>query len=385
VICEGAGSPAEINLRAGDVVNMGLARAAGLPVVVVGDIDRGGVFAALFGTLALLSPEDQALVAGFVINKFRGDVGLLRPGLDMLAAVTGRPTYGVLPWRSDLWADAEDSLAHGELLGRPAPPHGAEWLRVVAIRWPRIATVTDLEALAVEPGVQVRLTAAPADIAAADLVILPASTATVADLAWLRATGLADAVWRHAAAGKPLLGLASGYQMLGRAIRSASRPSDTIPGLGLLDIDVTLAARATVTRAAGTAYDGIPVSGYAIHHGHVTRGGPVPPLLRDADGRPEGAAAGHIVGTHWHGLFECDAFRRRFLVEVAQRAGRHGFRPAPDTRFAAVRQRVLDLLGDLVEEHLDTAALWRLIEDGPPPGLPFVPPGAPRDMTAPGP
>ncbi|MFD0787415.1 cobyric acid synthase, partial [Micromonospora azadirachtae] len=138
VICEGAGSPAEINLRAGDYVNMGLARHAGWPAIVVGDIDRGGVFASMFGTVALLDPADQALIAGFVINKFRGDLGLLRPGLDMLHRVTGRPMYGVLPWSLELWLDAEDSLAYGQVLGRPAAPHGTEWLDVAVVRLPRI-------------------------------------------------------------------------------------------------------------------------------------------------------------------------------------------------------------------------------------------------------
>src|SRR5690606_32938048 len=139
-------------------VNLGLARHAQLPVVVVGDIDRGGVFASLFGTLALLDAADQALVAGFVINKFRGDVDLLSPGLHMLAQLTGRPTYGVLPWQLDLWLDAEDSLAYGRVLGRPGPPRGTEWLDVAAVRLPRISNATDLEALASEPGVRVRLT-----------------------------------------------------------------------------------------------------------------------------------------------------------------------------------------------------------------------------------
>ena len=159
------------------------------------------MFASLFGTLALLDAADQALVAGFVINKFRGDAGLLAPGLDMLRALTGRPTYGVLPFHLDLWLDAEDSLAYGRLLGRPGPARGSQWLRVAVVRLPRISNATDAEALAVEPGVRVRLTIEPAELADADLVVLPGSKSTVDDLAWLRATGLADAVLRHAARG----------------------------------------------------------------------------------------------------------------------------------------------------------------------------------------
>jgi adenosylcobyric acid synthase len=380
VVCEGAGSPAEINLRDGDFVNMGLARHAGLPTVVVGDIDRGGVFASLFGTLALLDAADQALVAGFVINKFRGDAGLLRPGLDMLHALTGRPTYGVLPWQLDLWLDAEDSLAYGQLLGRPAPPLGSEWLTVAVVRLPRISNATDAEALATEPGVRVRLTAEPAEVAAADLVVLPGSKSTVDDLAWLRETGLADAVLAHAAAGRPLLGICGGFQMLAQQIHDeVESRRGTVAGLGLLPVEVTFGARKTLAQSAGTAFGAVPVRGYEIHHGYVSRAADArQPFLRYADGTPEGAAKGGVFGTHWHGTFESDEFRRRFLAEAARLAGRHGFRVAPDTRFHAVRERTLDLLGDLVEEHLDTKALWRLIESGPPGDLPFVPPGPPE-------
>jgi adenosylcobyric acid synthase len=364
VVCEGAGSPAEINLRDGDFVNMGLARQAGLPTIVVGDIDRGGVFAALFGTLALLDAADQALVAGFVINKFRGDAELLRPGLDMLEELTGRPTYGVLPWHVDLWLDAEDSLAYGQVLGRPGPPQGNGWLRVAVVRLPRISNATDAEALATEPGVQVRLTVEPAEIAAADVVVLPGSKSTVDDLAWLRETGLADAVLAHAAERGPVLGICGGYQMLAERIhdRVESRRG-TVAGLGLLPIEVTFGERKTVAQSAGTAFGSVPVRGYEIHHGYAScRAADLPPLIRYGDGTPEGAHAGNVFGTHWHGTFESDEFRRRFLTEAARLAGRHGWKVAPDNRFAAARERTLDLLGDLVEEHLDTKALWRLIE-----------------------
>jgi adenosylcobyric acid synthase len=377
VICEGAGSPAEINLRDGDFVNMGLARHARLPAIVVGDIDRGGVFAALFGTVALLSAEDQALVSGFVVNKFRGDLGLLRPGLDMITKATGRPVHGVLPYHRDLWVDAEDSLAYGRMVGRPAAPRGTAWLRVAVVRLPRISNATDVEALAVEPGVQVRLTVEPGDLADVDLVVLPGSKATVSDLAWLRETGLADAVLAHAAVGRPVLGICGGFQMLGDAIHDdVESRRGSVPGLGLLPTQVTFGATKILARSQGTAFGSTPVHGYEIHHGYVSHGAPAP-LLTYADGRGEGAAVGTVFGTHWHGAFESDEFRRRFLTEAARLAGRTGFLVAPDTRFAAVRERSLDVLGDLVEEHLDTDALWRLIEHGPPVGLPFIPPGAP--------
>jgi adenosylcobyric acid synthase len=374
VICEGAGSPAEINLRATDIANMGLARAAGLPVLVVGDIDRGGVLAHLFGTLALLDAADQALVAGFVINKFRGDPALLEPGLRQLRALTGRPTLGVLPFDERLWLDAEDSLSYvaDGVVGRPAPPVGSRWLRVAVPRLPRISNATDVEALACEPGVAVRYVTEPSRLADADLVVLPGSKSTVADLDWLRATGLADAVLAHAAAGRPVLGICGGYQMLARRIVDPVESGrGAVDGLGLLDLEVEFEAGKHLARPDGIAL-GHPVHGYEIHHGRVTRSAE-PPLVTTAGGDPEGADAGAVLGTHWHGLLENDGFRRALLARVAP----PGFVPATDTCFAEVRAGQLDLLGDLVERYLDTDAIWRLIEHGVPAGLPFVPPGAP--------
>lgn len=378
VVCEGAGSPTEINLRETDIANLGLARAAGLPVLVVGDIDRGGVLAHLFGTLALLEPADQALVAGFIVNKFRGDPDLLTPGLEQLRALTGRRTYGVLPWSDELWIDAEDSLSHTAdgVVGRAAAPHGTQWLRVAAVRLPRVSNGTDVDALACEPGVAVRYVTEPSRLADADLVVLPGSKSTVDDLAWLRRTGLADAVRAHAAAGRPVVGICGGFQMLGRCLHDdVESGAGEVAGLGLLDVEVTFDAAKHLGRPTGTAL-GAPVSGYEIHHGRVTRSA-VAPLVTLLDGTGEGADGGAVLGTHWHGLFENDGFRRALLARVAACAGRDGFRAAQDTSFAAVREAQLDLLGDLVERHLDTAALTALIDRGAPPGLPFVPPGAP--------
>ncbi|WP_296606754.1 AAA family ATPase, partial [Nocardioides sp.] len=184
VVAEGAGSPAEINLRSSDYVNMGLARHADLPVVLVGDIDRGGLFASMFGTLALLEPADQALLAGFVVNKFRGDLGLLRPGLDQLERMTGRPVHGVLPWHPDLWLDSEDAL---DLEGRRSRD-GAR-VRVAVVRLPRISNFTDVDALGLEPDLDVVFVSDPRDLADAHLVVLPGTRATLADLAWLRSRG----------------------------------------------------------------------------------------------------------------------------------------------------------------------------------------------------
>ncbi|HZZ45585.1 MAG TPA: cobyric acid synthase [Pseudonocardia sp.] len=369
VVCEGAGSPAEINLRANDIANMGLARAAGLPVLVVGDIDRGGVLAHLFGTVALLSPEDQALIAGFVINKFRGDPSLLAPGLDQLRALTGRATYGVLPFENRLWLDTEDSLsvvADG-IVGRPPPPIGTRWLRVAVPRLPRISNTTDVEALACEPGVAVRYVTEPSRLDDADLVVLPGSKSTVADLEWLRSTGLADAITTHAAQGRPVLGICGGFQMLARRIVDPVESGQgSVAGLGLLDVEIQFEPRKHLARPSGTAL-GEPVTGYEIHHGRVVHHG-VPPLIAERDGPDEGADTGSVLGTHWHGLLENDGFRRRLLARFAP----EGFEIAADTRFAEIRAGQLDLLGDLVERHLDTDALWRLIEGGAPDDLPTV-------------
>ncbi|MGH3621318.1 MAG: cobyric acid synthase [Sciscionella sp.] len=376
VICEGAGSPAEINLREGDIANMGLARAANLPVLVVGDIDRGGVFAQLFGTVALLDAADQALVCGFVVNKFRGDPALLAPGLRQLTALTGRDVLGVLPWTEDLWLDAEDSLSYvaDGVIGRSHPPVGTEWLRVAVIRLPRISNATDVEALATEPGVAVRFVTEPSRLADADLVVLPGSKATVADLEWLRANGLAKSIVEHVSKGMPLLGICGGFQMLAGTITDQveSRVGQ-VRGLGVLDVDIEFASRKTLRNPTGTAF-GEPVSGYEIHHGQLTRRAGIDALITTSSGAGEGVSAGPVVGTHWHGLAENDGFRRALLRWAAGHAGRSGFTPAADTSFAAVRAAQLDVLGDLVAEYVDGDAVLRLLEHGAPQGLPVLPP-----------
>ncbi|WP_228002775.1 cobyric acid synthase [Nocardia australiensis] len=374
VICEGAGSPAEINLRATDLANMGLARAARLPVLVVGDIDRGGVLAHLFGTVAVLEPEDQQLISGFVVNKFRGDVELLRPGLDRLAELTGRPTLGVIPYAEDLWIDAEDSLGTvaDAPVGRPRPPVGTEWLTVAAIRLPRISNSTDIEALACEPGVSVRWVSDPSRLAGADLVVVPGSKATVTDLEWLRRNGIADALRRRAAAGEPILGICGGYQMLGERIDDrVESAAGAVAGLGLLDMRIEFAEQKVLSRATGRSVEGgIPVHGYEIHHGRVVCSGDSPWL--ELDGAPEGSVRGAVWGTHLHGLLESDEFRRHWLRTVATQAGRTGFVVAQDVSVADVRSAQLDLLADLIEEYLDVAAIECLIAAGAPVDLPAI-------------
>jgi adenosylcobyric acid synthase len=373
VICEGAGSPAEINLRRTDIVNMAVAGRAGLPVVVVGDIDRGGVFAAFYGTTALLSAADQRLVAGYLVNKFRGDVSLLQPGLDMLRGLTGRPTLGVLPFAHGLGIDEEDGLRvslRGAVRESPAePPHGEEVLRVAVAAVPLMSNFTDVDALAAEPGVLVRFVDRPEELADADLVVLPGTRGTVRALRWLRERGLAEAVARRAAEGRPVLGICGGFQLLGELVDDdVESGAGVVKGLGLLPLRVRFAREKTLARPEGTQY-GEPVAGYEIHHGVAELLGGEEPFL-------DGCRVGAVWGTHWHGSLESDGFRREFLRRVAAAAGRR-FEPAPGTRFAALREAQLERLADLVEEHADTGALLRLIEQGPPQDLPFLPPGAP--------
>ncbi len=328
VVAEGAGSPAEINLRASDYVNMGLARHGDVPTVVVGDIDRGGWFAAAYGTLMLLDEADRALVKGYVVNKFRGDVDLLRPGLADLQARTGRPTFGVLPWHPGLWLDSEDAL---DLEGRRAPT-GRDARTVAVVRLPRISNFTDVDALGLEPGLDVRFVSDPARLADADLVVLPGTRATLADLAWLRERGLDAAIQRHAAAGRPVLGICGGCQMLGERIEDPDgvegAPGASAPGLGLLGLTTRFTAEKRLTL--------VEPAGYEIHHGRVT--GPT--------------TQGPVTGTMVHGSLEDDATRAAFLSTAL------GVTSAAS--FPAARAARLDLLGDLVEEHLDVDALLEL-------------------------
>lgn len=340
VICEGAGSPAEINLRATDVANFGLAQECDLPVYLVGDIDRGGVLAHLFGTHQIVSEADRARIRGFVINKFRGDQSILDPGLRELEERTGVPTVAVLPYLDGLWVDAEDSLQSqvGASVGPHTPALGSQRLRVAAIRLPRVSNATDVEALACEPGVSVTWTTDPDAVAEADLVVLPGSKATVADLAWLRQTALADAV---ATRTKPTLGICGGYQMLCRTITDPveSNSADSVPGLGIFDADIQFHPEKTLRRYDNGAYE--------IHHGRVLANAEAP-WIGD-----EGAAKGPFRGTHRHGHLEDDETRREFLRWVAAACHKPGFVLSPDASFRGERDRQLDLIAHMLETHWD--------------------------------
>jgi adenosylcobyric acid synthase len=375
VVIEGAGSPAEINLRDADLVNMHVARLADAPVLLVGDIDRGGVFAALVGTLALLAPADRARVAGLVVNRLRGDATLLTPGLQELHALTGVPVLGVVPWIDERLVPAEDSL---DLADTPAGPVVAT-LDVAVVRLPRIANFDDFEWLADERGVRVRWVSTPAGLADADLVVLPGSKSTMADLAWLRQRGLAEAVVAAAGRGRAVLGVCGGYQMLGRALHDPDgieSPSASAPGLGLLPVETTFApvkttqrVRARVVGAAGpfAGARGIDCDAYEIHAGvtRAVRDGRTAPFAIVARGgvavdELDGASEeeGIVTGTYLHGVLACGAVRRALLSWLAARAGR----PVdPTWGTAGSRTARWDRLADVVAASLDVTAIGRLV------------------------
>jgi adenosylcobyric acid synthase len=343
VVCEGAGSPAEINLRAGDYVNLGLAREFALPVILVGDIDRGGVFAALYGTVALLDEADRRLIRAFVINKFRGEESVLAPGLEELTRRTGVPFAGVLPWLSDLWLDTEDTLEVGRWR-RASERRDA--LRVAVIRLPRISNVTDVDALATEPGVDVLVTTDPDVAAGAHLAVLPGSRSTIDDLAWLRSRGLADALTDRARRNAPILGICGGYQMLAaRIVDHVESRVGTIEGLGLLPVEVTFGVEKMLARPIGK-WAGHVVNAYEIHHG-------VASAPAHGDRFLDGCRVGSVWGTMWHGALENDEFRRAWLKDIAQGAGSTWQPETGSPAFADRRESMINNLADAVEDHLD--------------------------------
>lgn len=369
VVCEGAGSPAEINLVSHDLVNLFVAAAAGLPAVVVGDIDRGGVFAALYGTVALLDPDRRALVRGFVINKLRGDPALLADGPAELERRTGVPTLGVLPFLHGVDLDAEDSLSLAPTRTGAAIA-GAGKLDVAALRLPRVSNFTDLDVLALEPGVDLRWIEGPHELGDPDLIVIPGSKATVSDLDWLRGQRLDRAVHTAVTArSSTLLGICGGYYMLGtRIFDEVESGRGDVSGLGWLEVETVFSAEKLTRQRRGRAR-GQRIAGYEIRHGRPEAGPGGRPWIRLDDSygaQDEGAssAGGSILGTSLHGLLESDGFRSAFLCEVAGRRAK-AFEPSA-VSFPAAREAQIDRLADVLEAHLDLVALDRLIEEGAP-------------------
>ncbi len=355
IVVEGAGSPAEINLRHNDIANMGFAEHVDCPVLLVADIDRGGVFAHLVGTLALLSDSERNRVVGFVINRFRGDIALLQPGLDWLEQRTGKPVLGVLPYLHGLHLEAEDALPRE----RRARETETQRLRVVVPVTPRISNHTDFDPLRLHPQVDLRFIGPGERIPPADLIILPGSKSVRADLAWLREHGWETTIQRHLRYGGKVIGICGGYQMLGRRIQDPhglEGEAGSSDGLRLLDLETTLEREKQLRNVRGTlALAQAPVTGYEIHAGATTG----PALARPAvylGQRSEGALSGdgQILGTYLHGLFESPPACTALLAWS-------GLNDAQLIDYHALRESSIERLADAVEAHLDLHRLTRVL------------------------
>jgi adenosylcobyric acid synthase len=355
VLAEGAGSPAEVNLRAHDIANMGFARAADLPVMLVGDIDRGGVIAALVGTHALLEPAERTRLKGYLINKFRGDPSLFDEAHAIIVERTGMHSYGVVPWFDDACRlPAEDVL---DLEASSEPGRGA--IRIAVLRFPRIANFDDLDPLAAEPDVQLKIVPRGAPLPGdADLVILPGSKATLADLSEVRAQGWDIDLLAHVRRGGAVLGICGGLQMLGRRIADPAgiegAPGE-LAGLGLLDLETVLTGDKQLQEVRGCeVVSGEAIWGYEMHVGRTTGPALASPML-DLAGRPDGAVSpdGRVMGCYVHGLFAADAFRHRFLARLRKRA-------CSGVSFERQIETTLDGLADHLETHVDLDGLLAL-------------------------
>ena len=361
IVIEGAGSPAEINLRQDDIVNMGLAELVNAPVLLAGDIDRGGVFAQLYGTVALLQSEERQRVAGTIINKFRGDVELLRPGLTQLEALTGVPVLGVVPYlRVDV--DDEDSLAP-----RLTKKRTDRAIQIAVIRLPHISNFTDFSPLEEHPNIGTYYVNRADELGNPDMVILPGTKNTMADLQWLRACGLADKILRAAAGGMPVLGVCGGYQMLGRALSDPAgiECKGELPGLGLLPVDTVFTGDKIRTRrkAVCTAevFSGAALAGYEIHMGSTDTHG-ASPFCRFDDGSTDGAVCGNVFGTYLHGLFDSGVLVEKLAAYLAESKGIEISHVPIETR-AACRNRQYDLLADAVRKALDLKRIYEIMEE----------------------
>lgn len=362
ILVEGAGSPAEINLREGDIANMGFAERADCPVILVADIDKGGVFAHLVGTLALLSASEQARVQGFVINRFRGDIALLQGGLDWLEAYTGKPVLGVLPYLHGLHLDAEDAVPENAVVSGK--------FRIIAPRLPHISNHTDFEPLRLHPQVDFQYVGHRENIPAADLLILPGSKHVGFDLAWLRSQGWEAAIQRHLRYGGKVMGICGGLQMLGEAIHDPhgieGAPSSHV-GLGLLALETTLHPEKQLTNRVGVlgikkgAHGGTPLQGYEIHCG-VSSGKALELPAVYLDGQADGAlsADGQIFATYLHGLFDSPEALQALLAWA-------GLTATQAFDINAVREQQLERLADTLEAYLDMAKVLALV-DVPPVG-----------------
>ena len=356
IVIEGAGSPAEINLKADDIVNMGLAKLVDAPVLLAGDIDRGGVFAQLYGTVELLEPDERARICGLIINKFRGDVEILRPGLAMLEEKTRLPVVGVVPY---LKVDIEDEDSLSDRLNEK---NNVKPLDIAILRLPHISNFTDFMPVEQHPLLGVRYVQSTRTLGTPDFIILPGTKNTVDDLLWLRQCGLEAAVLKLAQRGTPILGVCGGYQMLGTVLDDAQgtesgRPQ-TLRGLGLLPTQTVFTAekrRTQVTATAASPFAGAALTGYEIHTGRTTGQGE--PFCKLSDGTPEGCVQGQVFGTYLHGLFDSGELTERLAAYLCRSKGITPDSAAP-IPMAAYREQQLDLLADGVRHALDMDAVY---------------------------
>lgn len=354
IVIEGAGSPAEINLKENDIVNMGLAAMVDAPVLLVGDIDRGGVFAQLYGTIALLEPEERARIVGTVINKFRGDASLLKPGVDQLEMLTGVPNLGVIPY-TEAQIDDEDSLSP-----RFTVRQEGRMLDIAVIRLPRISNFTDFAPLDKHPGIRVRYVKNIPELGGPDLIVLPGTKSTMSDLVWLRESGLEAAILRKARDGTPVLGICGGYQMLGLSLEDpyGVEMGGQMRGIGLLPVHTVfspLKERRRVEAYARAPFKSARMEGYEIHMGHTDNGN-VAPFCQIKDGSRDGAVKGAVFGTYLHGLFDTG----ELTIQLAEwLAGRRGL-SLPKARvgsYKAFKQEQYNLIADIIRRNLDMNAL----------------------------
>ena len=360
IVIEGAGSPVEINLKQDDIVNMGLAELVDAPVLLVGDIDRGGVFAQLVGTMEQLETQERARIAGFLINKFRGDPSLLTGGLDMLTVRTGVPVLGVIPYLN-LDIDDEDSLSPRLGEKRQTAP-----VDIAVIRLPRISNFTDFAPLEHHPSLGVRYVASSGELGNPDLIVLPGTKSTAGDLIWLRQNGLERLICRQADGGTPVLGICGGYQMLGTILRDPLNieGGGTMAGMGLLPCETEFTREKQLTRASAEVmtapFTGEKLEGYEIHMGRTDRG-TAEPFCCLSDGREDGAASGLVFGTYLHGLFDSGALTDRLAAWLMERKGLTAGETASETH-EAYQSRQLDLLADSVRANIDLDAVYRIMD-----------------------
>ncbi len=369
VVIEGAGSPAEINLRENDIVNMTTAKLAKAPVLIVGDIDRGGVFAWMKGTYDLLTEEEQSHVAGFIINKFRGDINLLTPGIKMFEEMVKKPVLGVIPFQRDLFVDEEDAIPFSEN-GKSDPSQ----LKVVILRLPRISNFTDFTPLAEDPNVSVQYTWHPNQIENPDLLIIPGSKNTLADCLFLKEHGLDQVVRDCHSKGSTILGICAGFQILGKSLKDFNKvESDigNISGLGLFDMTTSLQPE-KITRQANPVTcqspllnESLELAGYEIHMGTTTFNNSYHSIFSADESSSNEILGicnddGSVIGTYLHGLFDSDDFREAFLKRLRDMRGIP--EPSSKFKFSKIREEQFEKLSDLVEQHIDHQQILKILE-----------------------